>query len=157
MPPTLGSTPSQEVGHVPPVPGSSSHLRTWLFNSETSDDSNSIAFCLNPTSTTSTTSTKPGSESECVIYSDCELGCGTPTPKSGAPLGQVTTESGTESQSESSALNLLLLIKLCQDSPNTLGPETPISDLGSEPANSEIRKQHLCTEVDFTLCVTNRD
>jgi len=151
MPPTLPSTPSQEVGHVPPVPGSPSHLRTWLFDAETSDDSNSVSFCLNPPSTTSTTSTKPGSESECVIYSDCELECGTPTP-SGAPLGQVTTEPGTESQCELSALNLLLLTKLCQDPPNTPRLETPISDLGPDPANSEMREQPLRMEVDFTLC-----
>jgi len=152
MPLTLCSTPSQEVGHVPPVPDSPSHLCTWFFDAKTSDDSNSVSCCLNPPSTISTISTKPGAKSECVIYSDCELECGTPTPIRRAPLGQVTTEPGTESQSELGALNLLLLTTLCQDPPNTPHPETQISDLKPEPANSEMGQQPLCTQVDFTLC-----
>lgn len=47
-----------------------------------------------------------------------------------------------------------MVAKLLDDTepPNTPHPETPISDLGPEPANSELRGLPLRTEVDFGLC-----
>ena len=103
MPPTLRSASGPVGGHIPPVPSSASHLRTWLFDAETSDDSGSEAFSLNPPSTTSTTSTKPGSELETIIDSDCEFDCGTPTPDpitTSTNEGLRVTESETESNHE---------------------------------------------------------
>ena len=100
MPPTLHCVSGPVVGHIAPVLGSPSHLRTWLLDDETSDDSNSEALSLNPSSTTSTTSTKPASELETIMDSDCEFDCGTPTP------GPITTsfnerQAMTESETES--------------------------------------------------------
>ncbi|PUU80245.1 hypothetical protein B9Z19DRAFT_1123864 [Tuber borchii] len=123
MSPTLRSASGPVVGHIPSVPGSPSHLRTWLFDAETSDDSSSEAFSINPPSTTSTTSTKPGSELETIIDSECEFDCETPTP------GVITTSTHeeravTELETESNHDSEL---------PNTPRPETPISDIGPEP------------------------
>ncbi|PUU83391.1 hypothetical protein B9Z19DRAFT_1119334 [Tuber borchii] len=44
--------------HIPPVRETSSHLRTWIFDAETSDDDDSYFSFPNRPSTTSTTSTK---------------------------------------------------------------------------------------------------
>ena len=108
MPPTLHCASGPVVGHIPPVLGSPSHLPTWLLDDETSDDSSSEALSLNPPSTTSTTSTKPASESEIIMDSDCEFDCGTPTP------GPITIffnerQDMTESESECNREPCLLL------------------------------------------------
>jgi len=156
MPPTLRSASDQGTGHLPPVPGSPSPLRTWLFDAETSDDSGSDAFCLNPPSTTSTTSTKPGSELETIRDSDCELDCSTPTPgpiSTHGHLGLGVTKPETKSNREPCSSPILSLAKLADDleQPNTPGPETPILDLGPEPANPELRGLPFRTEVDSAL------
>ena len=99
MPPTLRYASGSVVGHILPIPGSPSHLRTWLFDAETSDDSGSEAFSLNRPSTTSTTSSKPGSELETIMDSDCEFDCSIPTPgpiTTTSDEGQAVTESETE-------------------------------------------------------------
>jgi len=57
-----------------PVPESASALRTWLFDTETSDDNDSHISFLNRPSTTTTTSTKPDSVSEYLIDTDSEPG-----------------------------------------------------------------------------------
>ena len=54
-----------------PVPESPSLLRTWLFDAESSDDDSDISSPNGPL-TTSTTSTKPASESEYLIDTDSE-------------------------------------------------------------------------------------
>jgi len=62
-----------------PVPGSPSALGTWLFDAETSNNDSDVSFGNGPL-TTSTTSTKPGSECEYLIDTDSEPGYGTPSP-----------------------------------------------------------------------------
>lgn len=160
MPPTLRSASGLEAGrHIPPVPGSPSHLRTWLFDAETSDDSGSDAFCQNPPSTTSTTSTKPGSELETIIDSDCEFDCATPTPGPFSTSthwhpGPVVPEPETESNRKPCSSPMHSLAKLSDElgPPNTPCPESPISDLGPEQANPEQLEPLLRTEVNFALC-----
>ena len=58
--------------HIPPVPGSPSQLRTWLFDAETSDDDDSYFSFPNRPYTSSTTSTKPGSEIDTILDIDSE-------------------------------------------------------------------------------------
>lgn len=115
-----------------PVPGSPSPLCTWLFDAETSDDDDdhSNIFFSNKPLTTSTTSTKPGSESEYAINTepDTEYG-GTPSPSS------IPNPSPSTPQ-------------------NTLRAETPVSDLGPEPIlrTSDPNFPSLRTEIDLALC-----
>lgn len=114
-----------------PVPGSPSPLRTWLFDAETTDDDDdysNISFPNRPL-TTSTTSTKPGSESEYSIVTIPDPEYGTPSPSS------IPNPSPSTPQ-------------------NTLRAETPVSDLGPEPmlGLGETNFPSLRTEIDLALC-----
>ncbi|PWW80902.1 hypothetical protein C7212DRAFT_361375 [Tuber magnatum] len=157
MPPTLHSASGPRVELIAPVLGSPSHLHTWLFDAETSDDSCSDAFCLNPSLTTSTTSAKPGSELETIIDSDCEFNCSTPTPgpiSTPTHMWLIVTEPETKSNCKPYFSTILSLANLLDDpgSLNTLYTESPLSDLGPELANSELPETPLHTEVNFVLC-----
>jgi len=159
MPPTLRSVCGPVAGHIPPVPGSPSPLHTWLFNAESSDDSCSDTFCLNPPSTTSTTSTKPGSELETIIDSDCEFDCGTPTPgQKSTPIDEELAVTEPELETESNPMccssRILSLAKLIDNSEpvNAPCPGTPISDLGPDPASVKVHGIPPRTEIDFALC-----
>ena len=114
-----------------PVPGSPSPLRTWLFDTEIFDNDYSDFSGPNWPSTSSTTSTKPGSELDYhIVDADSEPDCGPSTPSAlhNSAIQNTTTTS------------------------ITLHPGTPVSDLGSDPGNSDTSTLALRTEVDSTLC-----
>ena len=86
--------------HIPPVPGSPSLLRTWLFDAETSDDDDSYFSFPNRPYTSSTTSTKPGSELDTILDVDSEpdnnppsIPCPIPTP---GPQNQAQQDAAVE-------------------------------------------------------------
>ncbi|RPB04494.1 hypothetical protein L873DRAFT_1840527 [Choiromyces venosus 120613-1] len=142
MPLTLHSASDLGAEHVAPVLGSSSYLCTWLFNTETLDESNFDFSCLNPPAATSTTSTKPGLE----LYTPTLGSISTPILP-----GLVTTEPKIRSQDDPSSSTPLLLTKLLDDPPNIPCSETLISDYRPESAYSKLCEQPLCTEVSFVL------
>jgi len=111
-----------------PVPGSPSALRTWLFDAETSDDDSDVSFGNGPL-TTSTTSTKPGSESEYLIDTDSEPGYSTPSPCA------------------------ILNTSLSTANAHATRSETPVSDPGPEPrpGSSVLNMRPLRTEVNVAL------
>jgi len=129
-----------------PVPKSPSALRTWLFDAETADEDDSNISFPNRLLTTSTTSTKPGTEFEYLIDTDSEPGmeCRSPSP---CAICNSTSQREVQGANGEAASGLEF------DPPNSLRFATPVSDLGPEPrlATSEWLIPALCTEVDIAL------
>ena len=112
--------------HLLSVPVSPSPLHTWLFDAETSDDETSFYISFpNWPLTSSTTSTKPCSESEYIIAADSEPDCDLLSPTRCSTPCRIFNREG-KTQVEGAA-----------DSSGTSHPNSPISDLGPEPSGLE--------------------
>ena len=137
----MSSQSTSRDEHLLPIPGSPSPLRTWLFDAKTSDDeTSSYTSFLNRLSKSSTTSTKPGSESEYIITAESEPDCDSLSPTRCSTPCPILNREG-ESQNEGAA-----------NYSGPTRPNSPISDLGPELSTCEANPQPLRTEVDIALC-----
>ena len=137
--PVMSSQSTTQDEPLLPVPGTPSPLRTWLFDAETSDDDDTSCIIYpNHPSTSSTTSTKPGSESEYIIAADAEPDDDSLSPtRYSTPCPIPNIEGNSQDPTNSSG---------------TTRPNSPVSDLGPEPRTLETNHQPLRTEVDIALC-----